>query len=410
MHEARSSAILPDDVRVALQRAPDEAIPFRVRSLAETVAAALPLAATAGLTRVADLRGLDSIDLPVVTAIRPNAKSMCVSSGKGWSREAAWVSGIMEALELYHAERFDEGMRFGDLDGGIVVPDPGSLPLARDRTSDPVLSPALRMAGGMDVVSDAPAAVPLDLVHVVLRPDWPATCSGFLISTNGLTSGNSRDEALLHGICEVVERDALALLHARDPGHALTSLPTLNWDTVDDTPCRNLVDQCRRVGIDVLAFDITSDLGIPTYYCRLAEHSQQAMSAAIGTGCHPSPTLALRRAVAEAAQTRVLLISGARDDLRMHSYAPVGLTRAADRRSVPFDTRCGFGETRIEGAIDWLVAQIAAAGFDQIIAVDLASLSDALVFLRVVIPGLEGSIHSSQYCPGKRARQVARLP
>src|SRR4051812_20202893 len=57
-----------------------------------------------GITRVANVTGLDRLGVPVLMAIRPNSRSLTVSQGKGVETDAAWVSGVMEAIELAHAE------------------------------------------------------------------------------------------------------------------------------------------------------------------------------------------------------------------------------------------------------------------------------------------------------------------
>jgi ribosomal protein S12 methylthiotransferase accessory factor len=76
----------------------------RTRSPAETLAAYLPLAPQMGITRVANLTGLDQIGLPVYTAIRPNARSLATSEGKGLDDASAKASALMESIESWHAE------------------------------------------------------------------------------------------------------------------------------------------------------------------------------------------------------------------------------------------------------------------------------------------------------------------
>ena len=65
-----------------------------------TLAAIRPIAAHCGVTRLADVTGLDTIGIPVFQAIRPLARSLSVSQGKGVTRVAARVSALMEAIEL----------------------------------------------------------------------------------------------------------------------------------------------------------------------------------------------------------------------------------------------------------------------------------------------------------------------
>ena len=57
-----------------------------------------------GITRVANITGLDCVGIFVVTSIRPNAKHLSVSQGKGLTLELAKISAIMESFEGYHAE------------------------------------------------------------------------------------------------------------------------------------------------------------------------------------------------------------------------------------------------------------------------------------------------------------------
>src|SRR5689334_19698744 len=86
----------------------------------------------AGITRVANVTGLDTIGVLVVMVVRPNARSLSVSQGKGLSMAAAKVSGIMESLECFHAERVTGPMyigRYADLANSHDIVDPLSLPL-----------------------------------------------------------------------------------------------------------------------------------------------------------------------------------------------------------------------------------------------------------------------------------------
>ena len=76
----------------------------RSASLDDTLQRALRLAPVMGITRVANVTGLDSVGIPVVMVCRPNSRSVAVSQGKGIDLASARASGLMEAVELYHAE------------------------------------------------------------------------------------------------------------------------------------------------------------------------------------------------------------------------------------------------------------------------------------------------------------------
>jgi len=87
----------------------------RTRSPAETLAAYGPRMGELGITRLADVTGLDHVGLPVYMAVRPNARSLSVSQGKGIDRDSAKASALMEAIEGWHAERVELPLRYESL-------------------------------------------------------------------------------------------------------------------------------------------------------------------------------------------------------------------------------------------------------------------------------------------------------
>src|SRR6266404_9735091 len=76
----------------------------RSQSVAQTIDRVWRLAPVMGITRVANVTGLDEVGIPVVMVSRPNSRSVTVSQGKGIDLGSAKASGLMEAAELYHAE------------------------------------------------------------------------------------------------------------------------------------------------------------------------------------------------------------------------------------------------------------------------------------------------------------------
>ncbi|HLZ26172.1 MAG TPA: YcaO-like family protein [Chloroflexota bacterium] len=63
-----------------------------------------PLLAPAGVTRLANITGLDHIGIPVVVSVRPNGRTLSQAAGTGVTLELATLSAAMESIELYHAE------------------------------------------------------------------------------------------------------------------------------------------------------------------------------------------------------------------------------------------------------------------------------------------------------------------
>lgn len=66
---------------------------------AETVARVRRFMPAFGITRIANVTGLDTIGIPVVMVCRPNSRSISVSQGKGPDLDAARASGLMESVE-----------------------------------------------------------------------------------------------------------------------------------------------------------------------------------------------------------------------------------------------------------------------------------------------------------------------
>src|SRR6185295_13174400 len=97
----------------------------------ETLARVQPFLAKMGITRLANVTGLDTIGIPVVLACRPNSRSLAVSQGKGLDLDAAKASAVMETAESYHAENIILPLRLStlhDLRAGQRVVDVDLIP------------------------------------------------------------------------------------------------------------------------------------------------------------------------------------------------------------------------------------------------------------------------------------------
>src|SRR5579871_4345661 len=66
----------------------------------ETVRRVAPFLRALGITRVANVTGLDYLDIPVVMSVRPNSSNLSVYQGKGITLDAAKASAVMEAYEF----------------------------------------------------------------------------------------------------------------------------------------------------------------------------------------------------------------------------------------------------------------------------------------------------------------------
>ena len=108
----------------------------RLVSPEETLSRVGPYLPVMGITRVANVTGLDSVGIPVVMVTRPNSRSVSVSQGKGVDLAAAKASGVMESIESYHAESIDLPLKLGsheDLRYKNAIVDVERLPRLLDR-------------------------------------------------------------------------------------------------------------------------------------------------------------------------------------------------------------------------------------------------------------------------------------
>ncbi len=384
---------------------------------AETLDRIRPAMAAMGITRVANDTGLDIIGLPVIMVCRPNSRSLAVTQGKGLDLASAKVSGVMEAIEAYHAETIGlplemasvremrwRGRRLIDVDR-----------LARSREGRYHEDLDILWIEGIDLVSDAALWVPYEIVHTDYTVPYQAGSGCFAATTNGLASGNHALEAIGHGICEVIERDAVALWHFRADGDKRRR--SVDLATIDDPDCRQVLEQFARAGVGVTVWDVTSDVGVPAFYCLIVGRDDRMACPEVGGGCHPVRAIALLRALTEAAQVRTTYIAGSRDDIRPPEYEAertarrVRDCRAIAARHVPvrhYSAAPNFASEAFDEDIEWLLRRLLAVGIEQVVAVDLTQERFGIPVFRVVIPGLEGPYKGDRgdHVPGARVRAV----
>ncbi len=385
---------------------------------AGTVARMEPFFARCGITRVANVTGLDSIGIPVVMVMRPNSRSVAVSQGKGISLDAARASGIMEAVETWHAERIDATLRYAryrDLtDGNLPVADPGTLPRPQGSPFDENLP--IMWIEAQDLITRQACWVPYEMVHTDYTWPPPPGHGCFACSSNGLASGNTWQEAIVHAICEVVERDATSLWYQAGPRSKAAR--RLDLHSVSDPDCRRLVETIAGAGLDIAVWDTTTEIGVPSFYGLLSggEHDHVGE----GAGCHPARAVALARTLTEAVQTRMTYISGARDDMMAEEFSAAGmaekqhlvacLTSDAPAQR-PFDQIEDLATASIDDDLACLFAGLRNADAGQVLCADLSRPEFPVSVVRVIIPGLEAPHDDAGYVPGPRARRcLADMP
>lgn len=381
---------------------PPERTLDRIRSVAPTV----------GLTRLADITGLDRIGIPTVVGYRPAAPSLTVSGGKGFTTLAAMVSAGMEAVEIWHAENLQLDVLH---ESHAVLDDMGltmaehHLPLTNHSLFDPRRPEPWVM--GWDLMAQKAVAVPQAVVSMGNTARVPTRrWLPFAAGSNGLAGGNHLLEALAAALYEVVERDAIACSRAAPTG--MTG--RVDLATVTDPLVRSLIDRFDAADVSAYLFDITVDTEVPTYTAVVADRRDPAMGLYRGYGAHLDPSIAMIRALTEAAQARLLLIAGSRDDYftrdqRMNRFMGDGRRDAFD--AIPATVRADRHESGATSSfgqdVTVVLDRLRAAGLHSAIVVDLTHPDLQVPVVRVVVPGLEGYMFDF-YRKGPRALAYAR--
>jgi YcaO-like protein with predicted kinase domain len=381
---------------------------------AETMDRGLRLAPIMGITRIANVTGLDTVGVPVVMVCRPNARSLAVSQGKGLDLPTAKASGLMESIEVYHAETITLPLRLGSVEELCYshrVADVWELPTISTGAFGP--SRRILWCEGRDLLNQESVLVPYELVHTDYTWPQPLGSGCFASSSNGLASGNHLLEAISHGICEVVERDATTLWSFRD--RVAQQSREVDLATVDDLACCQVLEKFERAGLRVNVWDTTTDVGIAAFACLISLKEPDPMRPvppASGMGCHPARSIALLRALTEAAQSRLTVITGSRDDLGHDRYAPDPGPPQQRSETAPAATR-SFTDApdwdcdTLDGDLDWELDRLRSAGMDRVIVVDLTKDAFKLPVVRVIIPRLEGHYEVPGFVPGRRALAAA---
>lgn len=346
-----------------------------------------------GVTRVAEISGLDRIGIPVYSAIRPASAKGAISvyAGKGATPVEAKVSVMMEAVERYSSE-FQKADKkrvvmgtFGDVSNGKAAIDPQKLILPGQ------LLPNVRLdwIDGYDLMNKKEVLLPCNAVfHPYLAP-----FRLFRSNTNGLASGNTLEEAIFHGLMEVVERDALSIAEAtREPGKAITI-------TKKDGLVYDIYAKFGNAGIEVKLWYLPTDSGIPTVLASTDDKELMDPSLLVmGVGTHLDARIAVLRALTEVAQSRATQIQGAREDTDREK-----VVRSIGYERMKRMNRHWYGEGKVtvtmkelpdlstdshKGDIEKSVKMLKGS-VDAVIVTDLTRDDIGIPVVRVTVPGLE---------------------
>jgi|SRR5271157_228023 len=346
-----------------------------------------------GVTRVAEISGLDRIGISVYSAIRPGSAkgSISVYAGKGATPVEAKVSVMMEAVERYSSEFQKTDKKrvvigtFADVSNGKTAIDPKSLILPG------MLMPNVRLDwfDGFDLIHKKEVLLPCNAVfHPYLSP-----FKLFRSNTNGLASGNTLEEAIFHGLMEVIERDAMSIAEAtRDSGKAITI-------SKKDGLAFELYEKFGKANIDVKLWYLPTDTGIPTVLAASDDKELLDPSLLVmGVGTHMDASIAVIRALTEVAQSRATQIQGAREDTDRETIVrTIGYERMKrlnrhwymdSKETVPMKDLPDLSTDSHKGDIEKAIKMLKGS-IDAVIVTDLTRDDVGIPVVRVTVPGLE---------------------
>jgi len=381
-------------MRIKLRRRPKRYFFDTHRALTpvETLRRVETLTDKVGISRIEDITGRDKLNIPVYLAHRPGTEAGAapVHTGKGLTGDQARVSVLMEAIERYSAEikeedrakfRF-ESYKEGNSENKV---EPSSLILSALSKVTP--DSKIEWCEGYDLMVEDEVLLPANAVY---HP-YTTTRGGrlFMSDSNGIASGNNLEEAIFHGMMEVIERDALSYAEIKKDAGKRIAIEE------DDGLIYELKERFNSQGIETHFWYIPTDVGFPTVVLALDSPEKDANLLVYGAGTHSDPRIAAIRAITEAAQSRLMRIVKGGSGITPVDYETVKRmnrhwfeAKDGDKDAVRLSELPYLATDTIDGDIKIALERLRAIE-KRVLVVDLTREEIGIPVVRVVIPGFE---------------------
>jgi len=233
---------------------------------------------------------------PEARKVMPTRKQM----GKGASPEQAEASALMELVERYSYFSFwSNEANFDEL----------TWSEAQEKWPGEVMDIAKISHSVEEDISEEDAVRLMDLnrwrfhpalnvvtgKHEYVPLDWFKKLNEF----NGSSSGNTFEESIFQGCCELVERHVCAVID-----RSRQTVPTIDPKSLDDPVLKRLMECFDKNGVTLLLKDFSLDYSVPTVAAVAWDSATfPALSEIVLTaGTAASPVKAAVRAITEVAQ------------------------------------------------------------------------------------------------------------
>ena len=378
---------------------------IRVMPPEETLRRVMPLLEKAGMDPLEDITDRDNLGIPVYSVYRKmTAKGTFGNyNGKGATPEQAKASAVMEAMERYSAEqRESDEVAYGTMqqirDSGMPYVEPADLILPA-RIMGMVESAEIAWTSCYDILRGEDVWVPACAVFYPYYPDGDLQL--FRFHTNGIAAGNTIEEAILHALFEVIERDAWSIAESFNRTNADVII-----DDPDSVPGR-LLKNFNDAGIEINLKDLTTDVGVTTIGASSDDvRTKDPEMLDIGVGTHLNPEIAAIRALTEVAQSRTTHKHGLKVNAELQKRTrEMGYEKVKEANALwynPSKEKKKLSDMKDEATeyvlddIEIVLGKLMDAGFDRVIIADLTRPEIGVPTVRAIIPGMEVSTMDSE--------------
>ncbi|MDH2392157.1 YcaO-like family protein [Streptomyces sp. HNM0663] len=340
-------------------------------------------------------------------------------AGGGVDPERARLISVAEAVERYtnafyqpHMVRWASADELGDEAVSLQsLPRCSAAELADEANwlIDPDPSLPQRWVRGWSLTRGRPVWVPATYVWLFTAHEAYGERIANPIST-GCAVHSDVHQALVNGICEAVERDAISLVW-------LQRLELPEIDVSDDPAFTAQRDLVRDGFVEYRFYDATTDVGVPTVYAVVLSDHHESLGQLVMCASGPDPVGIVRKIYREAASSRIALqmphqVPDDPQDFTSVLHGAIRMGRPEQRDAFDFllkrprPTR-SLADLPSAPAADpaeqlaWLVQRLDAIRA-EVIAVELTT-SEArhagLRSVRVIVPGLMplSFVHRNRY-------------
>ena len=363
----------------------------------ETLKRVLPLLEGAGMGMPENITGWDNLGIPVFSIDRAETAigKPKYYNGKGVTVEQAEASAVMECIERYSAEmRESDEVVVGTYEtakSAMLAVDPADLILPLNildiyRDKDIAWTQGFEMFRGEHILVPACA---------VYYPYYPKDdLQLFRWHTNGIASGNTMEEAILHALFEDIERDAWSIAEYQDRTYA--DILIRDKDSVPG----KLIQKFEEQGIEVHLKDLTNDLGVPTIGAAADDtRTKDPELLTIGVGTHLNPEIAAIRAITEVAQSRTTHKHGMKINAQLQKTSrELGYQKIKEINhmwygrngtQIYLEDMKDLSTPYVLDDIEIVLGKLMECGFDKVIAMDLTRPELGVPSVRMIVPGLE---------------------